>query len=264
MMKLASNVVDSFGKPKMLQDEQPIVFTYWPGCPTSEVKRCYLKDIECPNCKSKELVKCRDSEFPKKDDWGVFCYDCTINNRYPKEVVTRKREIFIAGLPEEFEGACFENLNGKSEMFMNFAKIYAKNPEGFLVIGGKPGIGKTYTAAAIMKEVAKLKDVRYIDAMDLYQKWVESKGSYMGLLETFQEIFFLTIDDFGHRLASDSYKEFLHMLFSRRKSTKKPTIILTNMNRDQLAENTNAAIYSRISSGITQTLDGEDRRHSTF
>ena len=248
----------------MVKEDQPINYVWWPSRPMKRVETSYLKDLECGDCKSKELVRFLDPEIPIGER-GAFCMDCTTNGKYPREKrEIAKREIYVPGLPEEFKKANFENLDEKPKVFIDQAKSYAKNPTGFFLIGGNPGVGKTHTVAAIMNQVAKHKYIRYIQAMELYQKWYANSSSYLGLLETMQDVFLLTIDDFGHKMASDPYMEFLHMLFSSRKSNNRPTIILTNHNQEEFMDNVKTAIFSRVTCGITHRLEGRDRRQVRF
>ena len=249
----------------MLEDEDMVTFVSWPGV-DFDIPPTKTSELECPACHGKNIAKLLCCHH--REQKGAFCLSCCQEHRYPRikeEQGVPEKKALLVGLPTEFMGATLEGIDDKPQAFINAVKAYADNPSGYFLMAGLAGVGKTYAAAAIMKNIEeKGKETRYIESMELYQEWLEVAPKYLHLLNMLQSIYFLIIDDFGHKSSSESYNEFLHMLFSKRKSTQKPTVIITNLTSEKMAENTKSAIYSRVTSNIILKLEGKDRRIRKF
>jgi len=142
-------------------------------------------------------------------------------------------------LPKRFWNANLRNLGrilDKETLRRLFA--YLKDfPEMFkeglgLLLVGEPGVGKTYTVAAILKYLYSKYKVRgyFVDTKELSLKLRDSfnNGQHTKLVETLARVPILVLDDLGNETLTDWYREILVGLISKRYNDKKVTFVTTN------------------------------------
>jgi DNA replication protein DnaC len=123
---------------------------------------------------------------------------------------------------------------------------FAKSPEGWLVLMGVNGCGKTHLAAAIANSLRReAKSVLFIVVTDLldYLRSTfnpESRVSYDELFEKIKKTQVLILDDFGEQSATSWAQEKLYQLINYRYNARLATVITTCLSLDD--------IESRISS----------------
>jgi DNA replication protein DnaC len=116
------------------------------------------------------------------------------------------------------------------------AKTYAENPEGWLVLTGDYGCGKTHLAAAIAHyRTQNGYSALFIGVPDLldHLRATFEPSSSVGYDRRFSEIRnapLLILDDFGTHNATPWAQEKLFQILDHRYSTRLPTVI--TMNRD--------------------------------
>lgn len=144
---------------------------------------------------------------------------------------------------------------------------FAKKAAGMMLLTGKNGTGKTYSANAIYNSmrVSKMQDRFFITQSDLNLKWLKYLKEYSDatyLAERYSEAKVLVLDDVGTRAPSESFKDFLYTIIEKRDRIKKTaaTIITTNLNADELRNTFGDAIISRIACDSVYVFDGVDRR----
>jgi len=141
-------------------------------------------------------------------------------------------------LPEEVR----QNL----ELVFNNAREFARSPQGWLVIQGLNGCGKTHLAAAIANQLRESgKQVLFIVVSDLLDHLrssfsPESRVSYDALFEKIKKIPVLILDDFGEHSATPWAQEKLYQLINYRYNARLATVITTCLNLEE--------IESRVSS----------------
>lgn len=130
----------------------------------------------------------------------------------------------------------------------NVAQRFADKPEGWLLLEGAYGCGKTHLAAAVGNTRIEAGDfVIFITAPDLLDHLRSAYGpsSEMGYDATFERIRnanLLIIDDLGVENPSPWAQEKLFQLLNHRYSYELPTVITTNVDIDSF----DARIRSRI------------------
>ena len=135
-----------------------------------------------------------------------------------------------------------ENLEQAYRIALNFAQ----SPQGWLVLMGKNGCGKTHLAAAIANHLHQAgKSVLFIVVTDLldYLRSTfspESRISYDDLFERVKKAPVLILDDFGEQSATPWAQEKLYQLINYRYNARLATVITTCLSLDE--------IESRISS----------------
>jgi DNA replication protein DnaC len=123
---------------------------------------------------------------------------------------------------------------------LNIAYNYAERPEGWLLLEGTYGCGKTHLAAAIGNHrLAKGDGVLFITTPDLldHLRGTYGPNSEIGYDDTFDRVRnapMLILDDLGVENPSHWAQEKLFQLLNHRYSRQMPTVITTNADLDLL------------------------------
>lgn len=189
----------------------------------------------------------KQSHLPYQHDWSTFC---SLNN-VPK---------------------MYENANVDSITFRNFdskmgekALDWAKNPCS-LILEGKSGTGKTYFTHVLMRLLIQripMGYMRFIRSKDLDDKFVKSYkdfGNSLDVLETFQGIEFLFIDDFGILRSSETAQRDWYDLIDYRTAHEKITVFSTNLSPNEIQNLFGSRIASRLNYFKIMRFHGEDLR----
>jgi len=142
-------------------------------------------------------------------------------------------------IPPRFRDATIRGLGRKlSKGTIEQIRHYVKNFENFyrkgvgLLLVGPTGVGKTYTASAILKYLYDRYRVKgyFLDTKELAVKLRErfAEGKLHPYLEMLARYPILVLDDLGNETLSDWLKETLVALISRRYNDRRVTIITTN------------------------------------
>jgi DNA replication protein DnaC len=133
-----------------------------------------------------------------------------------------------------------ERINNRRAV--EFAAAYAQNPEGWLVLFGKYGRGKTHLAAAIANERAKEDPgIIFVTVPDLldHLRATYSPHSSVSYDKRFQEIktaSLLILDDLGTESATPWAREKLYQLFNYRYNGRMPTVVTSSERMTDLDE----------------------------
>jgi len=123
-----------------------------------------------------------------------------------------------------------EQRQNLAEVF-NLARDFAKSPDGWLVLQGVNGCGKTHLAAAIANERLRAgKPALFVvvpDFLDHLRSTFspESKVSYDQLFETVKNTPLLILDDFGEQSTTPWAQEKLYQVINHRYNARLATVI---------------------------------------
>jgi len=163
--------------------------------------------------------------------------------------------------------------SGKVEQDVNamaLAKEWLTAERPFCVIAGNNGSGKTTFACQMLKAWASYQakktteyiGARFIKTGILYQEWLDAvrNGGAYRLLMKIAELDVIVLDDIGVRKPAEGWREWMISLVDYRLDHLKRTIITTNLNSKDIAEQFGEIFLSRILVGTQIRIQGEDRR----
>ncbi len=213
------------------------------------------KDV-CPICGGLGLVK---RDLPITDsNFGKFeVCQCQQENHQRANV---QRLYSISNL-DAFRDMTFESfdisgLNNKNEVnntlevAFNTAQNYARHLNGWLLLMGSYGCGKTHLAAAIANEVVSLGvGTLFLTVPDLLD-WLRysfssEENSYESRFEEIKNIRFLVLDDLGTQNATPWAREKLFQIINHRYTHKLPTVITTNTGLSEIDDRVASRLQDR-------------------
>ena len=129
------------------------------------------------------------------------------------------------------------------------ARAFAHNPQGWLVLCGPHGVGKTHLAVAITRELSRGHDVYFARVQQLvyrlqsgFQSAGDSQQTFDALFRAAADAEVLVLDDLGTENDSEWTRATLHELLSHRNEARLPTVVTTFINMTQQS----GAIASRL------------------
>ncbi|MFZ1385827.1 MAG: ATP-binding protein, partial [Thiolinea sp.] len=136
------------------------------------------------------------------------------------------------------------------------ARLYAAHPDGWLVLSGTYGCGKTHLAVAIAHEVLRQGEaVLFVVVPDLLDHLraafgPNSETSFDERFETVRTAPLLILDDLGSQSATPWAKEKLFQILNYRYVTRLPTVITTNLRLTEI----DARLRSRLTDPDLSTV----------
>lgn len=173
----------------------------------------------------------------------------------------REAAIGEADIPPRFQARDFDAFNADSDekrraltVARDFAEQFPENHRkgAGLVFAGLPGTGKSHLAAAIMLELVGRYAVRYTTCMGLIRMvrdtWRrDSEISERAILRMLcEELDLLVIDEVGAQYGTDGEQNLIFEVMDRRYSGMRPTILLTNQDKDGFKAFVGDRVFDRL------------------
>ena len=205
-------------------------------------------DSACPVCKGAGFVHPRLSSGKPDYSRTVPC-SCTQKERDKKSQSRLQR---YSGLELEllqkmtFDNFDWKRVNLPPEQRENLKKAYdtalefARSPQGWLVLQGDTGCGKTHLTAAIanyrLKEGKPAKFEVVPDFLDhlRFTFSPESTVTYDHLFEEVKNAPLLILDDFGEQSTTPWAEEKLYQVINYRYNARLATVITTRLALDEI------------------------------
>ena len=132
------------------------------------------------------------------------------------------------------------------------ALTFAEAPEGWLVLMGQPGRGKTHLAAAIANYSRQRgRECLFIQVDDLldYLRSTYSPSTsttYDEMFNKIRNVPLLVLDDYAEQTATPWAREKFYQIINHRYNARLPTVITTSLSLDEIAEEVDRRISSRM------------------
>lgn len=136
-----------------------------------------------------------------------------------------------------------------------------------LLMQGEPGTGKTHLAMAVLNRLRGTFPGYYITAGDFFdfmRRKDDGDNTYGRRMQNFSFVSVLVIDEIGRSSLTDFERKTLRDLYERRFGSGLPTILITNLDSDELSLALDATFTSRLNKYAYQLLFlWEDYRRKT-
>ncbi|EPJ1408988.1 TPA: ATP-binding protein [Yersinia enterocolitica] len=181
-----------------------------------------------------------------------------------------KRLMADLQLPDRFASATLENYhpqNDEAARCLHVCKAYASKwrerlkQGGGMVMTGKPGTGKNHLALAIAKHVITehQSSALFTTALRVARKFKSSWGknaevTEQEVIEAYTSPDLLIIDEVGVQFGSESEKLILFEIINTRYEKMRPTILISNLPKDELSAFIGERVIDRMNDGGGCTL----------
>ncbi len=187
----------------------------------------------CPKCKGAGYI-CYDVPFGDPLFGRAFPCECLIARREERDLLELQEASDLVGELRTRSFANFDrNVKGLDEAY-KAAWEYAQDPNGWLVLIGPVGCGKTHLAAALANHcLANGSRTLFVNVPDLLDHLraaytPTSTVSFDERLEEIQLVELLILDDLGTESSTDWAREKIYQIINRRYVTRTPTVVTMN------------------------------------
>ncbi len=223
-----------------------------------------LKEFDCAKCLNKGYILRID-----KETLDIVSYECYC-------MLKRKniRDIQKLGLSDLFNNYTFAKFKTDEEWQVKFkqrAYAYAKNPKGWLFIGGQIGSGKTLAGISILNElISNNYRCKFISWQELMQKLKTNvnEQEYFDILKEYSEVEVLYLDDLFkggyNNNPTNSDIRLTQILIDKRYLNNKITIISSEMLKEEileLSESIGSRIVEKSKGNIIQIVKDKERNY---
>lgn len=186
--------------------------------------------VDDPNFGILEVCQCRKEAFQRASVQRLY----QISNLDAYKEMTFEN-FDISGHDDQ------QKVNQTLEVAFNTAKNYAHHLNGWLLLMGAYGCGKTHMAAAIANEVVGLGvETLFLTVPDLLDflrySFSSEETTYEGRFEEIKNARFLVLDDLGTQNATPWAEEKLFQIINHRYTHKLPTVITMNISLNEVDE----------------------------
>jgi DNA replication protein DnaC len=173
----------------------------------------------------------------------------------------RRQEAMLGAtaIPARFIGRAFDGFKAQTPSQVHALTVCRAYAEDFashrkrgtgLILSGMPGTGKSHLAAAILQYLLPA-DVRYTTCLDMIRAirdtWRrDSDRSETQVLALLRDFDLLAVDEVGVQYGTEGEQTVLFDVLDRRYREMRPTILLTNQNRDGLRGFVGDRAYDRL------------------
>ncbi|CAB3972276.1 MULTISPECIES: ATP-binding protein [Burkholderia] len=171
-----------------------------------------------------------------------------------------------ADIAPRFQSCSFDNYRTESDSqahALNVCREYAATFRDQLTAGrcmilrGNPGTGKNHLSTAIMLQIlnAGFSALRVKAASYLDEYWAKDFGERERWIVDMANVDLLVIDEIGRAPNTRAANDAFFRLIDERYEKLRPTIIVSNLDREELRGTLGAAAYDRLTEGGGRLLN---------
>lgn len=208
-----------------------------------------LQSLPCPNRGIPHQLDREGTVLAswKTDDLVLVYRPCGICQG-AADIVDKSSWLHKAGVPSIMLGCCIETWKPDTSAHHRVARAvreWAAHPKGFLVITGKPGVGKTHLAISAMKLVRHGRLITQTNFLAGIRKRYAEPGA-PDVLAQLKVRKFLVFDELGHGTgARDEYSN-VYELLDYRHGEGLPTIVTTNSAPEDFTQDLGDRLADRL------------------
>lgn len=136
---------------------------------------------------------------------------------------------------------------------------WTRKLDGMLFFTGNPGCGKTHLCAAILNYLyGKVSSIRYWTERSFLAKArdsIDQQGDYIENMKYYADDYVMILDDLGSCGFTDWRKEVFQSLIDYRTMNMLPTVVTTNLTKNELQQMFHSRFNSRIFSKENYIID---------
>jgi len=145
---------------------------------------------------------------------------------------------------------------------LDAARAFARNPKGWLVMNGRPGVGKTHLSAAIANDlIARRLPVLFLNVPELLGSLRAGFNAASGRdpdfdqrLQTIKSFPALILDDWGAHSDTPWADEQLYLILNYRTERALPTVISSNIPLEDVEPRIRSRLLNRHLSRLVEML----------
>lgn len=201
------------------------------------------KDVELKGCPDCNLERIEAERRREAERLRLLKIDRS-------NIPQRFRDLSLESFPRAYLDQA-ETVDRCKRWVQHFKAVATDGPRGsWLVMTGSVGAGKTGIACSVLQKIIEMGYKGLYHTVPTIRSWCwdsTRRGSYPS--EAMTELVrtdLLIIDELGTTTSGDAENALLNELLDKRHAQLRPTILISNLNREQLAIQLGDRIYDRV------------------